>query len=88
MEEAALCLQHAESYHRFVLHTVIEVNKARKLRYDQEREAKRLERERAEWATGMAQAPIAEKKAPYVPLVILPVQTRLMGSGCRAWRVL
>lgn len=78
MEEAALCLQHAESYHRFVLHTVLEVNKARKLRYDQEREAKRLERERAEWATGMAQAPIAEKEAPYVPLVILPAQTRLM----------
>jgi hypothetical protein len=78
MEEAALCLQHAESYQRFIEHTVREVNKARQLRHEQEREAKRLERERAEWATGMAQAPIAEKEAPYVALAILPVHTRLM----------
>ena len=65
MDEAALCLQHAESYQRFVLHTVQEVNKARRLRsYEQEREARRLERERVEWATGMAQAPVTEKEAP------------------------
>jgi hypothetical protein len=78
MEEAALCLQHAESYQRFVQHTVKEVNKARHLRFEQEREAKRLERERAEWATGMAQAPIASRDAPYVQLDILPGHTRLM----------
>ena len=78
MEEAALCLQHAESYQRFVQHTVKEVNKARHLRFEQEREAKRLERERAEWATGMAQAPITSRDAPYVQLEILPGHTRLM----------
>ena len=78
MDEAALCLQHAESYQRFVLHTVHEVNKARRLRYEQDRDARRLERERAEWATGMAQAPVTEKEAPYAPIDILPAHTRLM----------
>jgi conserved oligomeric Golgi complex subunit 4 len=78
MDEAALCLQHAESYHRFLMHTVREVNKARQLRHEKEREAKRLERERAAWATGMAQAPVFEKETAYVPLSILPSQTRLM----------
>ena len=53
MEEAALCLQHAESYTRFMNHSCNEINKARKLRFDAEQEAKRIEREREEWATGM-----------------------------------
>jgi len=68
MEEAALCLQHAESYQRFLQHTVQEVNKARQLRYEKAREAKRVERERAEWANGMSQAPVTEKEDPYVHL--------------------
>jgi hypothetical protein len=78
MEEAALCLQHAESYQRFLQHTVQEVNKARQLRYEKAREAKRLERERAEWATGMSQAPVTEKEDPYVQLEILPAHTQMM----------
>eukprot|EP00546_Thalassionema_frauenfeldii_P017496 CAMPEP_0178894582 /NCGR_PEP_ID=MMETSP0786-20121207/97_1 /TAXON_ID=186022 /ORGANISM="Thalassionema frauenfeldii, Strain CCMP 1798" /LENGTH=524 /DNA_ID=CAMNT_0020564689 /DNA_START=167 /DNA_END=1739 /DNA_ORIENTATION=+ len=78
LDEAALCLQHAESYQRFLQHTVNEVNKARQMRYEKEKETKRLERERAEWATGMSQAPIAEHAAPYVPLEIIPKRTQLM----------
>jgi len=78
LDEAALCLQHAESYQRFLQHTVREVNKARQMRYEKEKETNRLERERAEWATGMSQAPIAEQDAPYVPLEIIPKHTHLM----------
>jgi len=55
MEEAVLCLQHAESYTRFIQHTVREVNKARALRYRSEQEERRMERERREWSTGMKQ---------------------------------
>jgi uncharacterized membrane protein YgcG len=54
MEEAALCLQHGESYTRFLWHTVSEINKARRLRHEQEEESKRHERERKEWATGLS----------------------------------
>lgn len=78
MEEAALCLQHAESYSRFVQHTVTEVNKARELRYKAEQEARKLERERAEWATGMANAPVVEKEQPFKPQEILPSHTQLV----------
>jgi len=53
MEEAVLCLQHAESYMRFLLHTCGEVNKARELRFRSEQEERRVERERREWTTGM-----------------------------------
>lgn len=55
MEEAVLCLQHAESYTRFIQHTVREVNKARELRHRSEQEERRIERERREWTTGMKQ---------------------------------
>ena len=78
MEEAALCLQHAESYSRFVHHTVSEVNKARELRYKAEKDARKLERERAEWATGMANAPVVEQEKPFVALEILPSHTQLV----------
>ena len=77
MEEAALCLQHAESYHRFLLHTVNEVNKAREMRYKVEQDERRLDRERAEWATGMSTAPKAAEEAPYKKLDILPSPTQL-----------
>ena len=53
LEEAALCLQHAESYTRFIQHTVREVNKARALRHKTEQDERRMERERREWSTGM-----------------------------------
>jgi conserved oligomeric Golgi complex subunit 4 len=52
MEEVALCLQHAESYLRFIQHTCHEVNKARQIRYEHAAQQMRLERERAEWAAG------------------------------------
>jgi hypothetical protein len=80
MEEAALCLQHAESYTRFINHTVKEVNNARAFRHQKEREERRMERERKEWATGMS-APTtvqeAKEDAEYVPLQILPARTQL-----------
>jgi hypothetical protein len=82
MEEAALCLQHAESYTRFIQHTVREVNKARALRFQQEQEQKRMERERKEWATGMSSNASAKEhlhdvEEEYTTLVILPVHSRL-----------
>jgi len=78
MEEAALCLQHTESYTRFINHTVREVNKARALRHRQRSEERRAERERKEWATGMS-APIQEQKeeSEYKELEILPAPTNL-----------
>ena len=88
MEEAVLCLQHAESYTRFIQHTVREVNKARALRFNAEQEERRVERERREWSTGLKQpgdkgddskdeeADDLEEKE-YTPLDILPSHTRL-----------
>ncbi|CAB9497309.1 Golgi complex subunit 4 [Seminavis robusta] len=83
MEEAALCLQHAESYTRFMNHSVQEINKARALRFHQEQEEKRVERERQEWATGMSttsssrSAEDYSERAEYEPLEILPARTQL-----------
>eukprot|EP00980_Cylindrotheca_fusiformis_P013377 scaffold3410_cov141-Cylindrotheca_fusiformis.AAC.20 len=62
LEEAALCLQHAESYTRFIEHTVREVNKARAMRFRQAQEQKRIERERKEWATGLSSSSSEKKK--------------------------
>ncbi len=86
MEEAVLCLQHAESYTRFIQHTVREVNKARALRFQAEQEERRVERERREWATGLGgkegdskdeeiDENLEEKE--YSPIEILPTHTRL-----------
>lgn len=77
MEEAALCLQHAESYQRFLQHTVNEVNKARQMRFKAEQEERKLDRERAEWATGMSSAPKAAEEVTYRVLDILPSHTQL-----------
>lgn len=49
MEEVALCIQHSESYLRFMQHTCSEVNKARKLRFENDQKLKERERERQEW---------------------------------------
>ena len=91
MEEAALCLQHAESYTRFIQHTVREVNKARALRFQAEQDERRAERERREWTTGMNNTKKdnqengvhdgdddddGEEKA-YQPIEILPSHTQL-----------
>ncbi len=91
MEEAVLCLQHGESYMRFIKHTVREVNKARALRFRSEQEERRVERERREWTTGLKQPggkggdskdeeidgddDLEEKE--YSPIEILPTHTRL-----------
>ena len=93
MEEAVLCLQHAESYTRFIQHTVREVNKARELRHRSEQEERRIERERQEWATGMKQPGDKDgetkdegtdgngngflEEEECFPLEILPTHTRL-----------
>lgn len=89
MEEAVLCLQHAESYTRFIQHTVREVNKARALRHKAEQEELRIERERREWSTGLKrpgdkagdskdeEADISLEEKEYTPLEILPTNTRL-----------
>lgn len=82
MEEAALCLQHAESYTRFIQHTVREVNKARAIRRQAEQEERRIERERREWSTGMKNGDQdddddADEERPYQPLEILPAHTQL-----------
>ncbi|KAL3935765.1 MAG: hypothetical protein SGBAC_008778 [Bacillariaceae sp.] len=90
MEEAALCLQHAESYLRFMEHSVKEVNKAGQMRFEQEREQAKREKERKEWATGMSGASTAsannrsmeedlddELDQDFVPLEILPAHTKL-----------
>ena len=50
MEEVAMCIQHTESYLRFVQHTCVEINRARKIRHDQTMERNRLELERHEWS--------------------------------------
>ena len=84
MEEAALLLQHAESYTRFIQHSVKEVNKARALRYEKQQQEKRMERERQEWATGMSSKSSSnsyddekDEDEPYQPLQILPAHTQL-----------
>jgi hypothetical protein len=91
LEEAALCLQHAESYTRFIQHTVREVNKARALRHHAEQEERRMERERREWTTGMSSSTSSgnsneknsqegsddDDEKEYVPLEILPAHTQL-----------
>lgn len=81
MEEAALCLQHAESYTRFMTHSCQEINKARALRFHQEQEEKRMERERQEWATGMSSSARpsedSTEQAQYEPIEILPSRTQL-----------
>mmetsp|Transcript_22587 Transcript_22587/g.53399 ORF Transcript_22587/g.53399 Transcript_22587/m.53399 type:complete len:976 (+) Transcript_22587:117-3044(+) len=92
MEEAALCLQHAESYSRFIQHTVREVNKARAIRFQAEQEERRAERERREWTTAMTNKKDGEEseeknsddddneEKPYQPLEILPAHTELQES--------
>lgn len=54
MEESALLLQHAETYTRFIQHTVREVNKARAIRQEQQQQERRQAKERKEWAAGLS----------------------------------
>jgi conserved oligomeric Golgi complex subunit 4 len=75
MEETAMCIQHAESYMRFIHHTCDEVNKARQIRYDQALQLARMERERLEWTTG--QRSFAVDEEDFKPMQILPASTPL-----------
>lgn len=77
MEEAALMIQHTESYTRFIEHTVKEVNKARALRHEQEIRAKRQERERMDWASTGGFSNDDDTEDTYKPVEILSGQTQL-----------
>jgi len=72
MEEAALSLQHAESYMRFLHHTVDQVQQARILRKDQERQERS---QMDEWGNEAKEDNEEEGEDP--PLQILPAQTKL-----------
>ena len=74
LEEAALLLQHAESYTRFVQHTIREIQKARHLKWQQEQQALELERERQEWATGQV---ICSQTKEFEQVEILPAHLQL-----------
>lgn len=76
MEEAAMCMQHAESYMRFLHHTCNEVNKARKIRFEQSQQQSRIERERQEWTRGHKE-PITEEEQ-FKPLQIISSSTPLV----------
>lgn len=89
MEEAAVCIQHSESYFRFVQHTCREVNRARQLRHEQDTERARMERERHEWSTGeKSQSSMDDNETDghqnaidakeFRDLEILPVSTNLV----------
>ncbi len=78
MEEAALLLQHAESYTRFIQHTVKEVNKARAMRHEQQQQERRQAQERREWAAGLSgDSKQDDNDDDYQPLQILPAHTQL-----------
>eukprot|EP00536_Pseudo-nitzschia_multiseries_P001397 jgi/Psemu1/181101/e_gw1.18.211.1 len=66
MEEAVLCLQHAESYTRFIQHTCREVNKARELRKDEN-----------DGDRGNDDDDDDDDGDEYSPLEILPTHTKL-----------
>lgn len=70
MEETVLCIQNAESYLRFIAHTCGEVNRARKLRFDKERNEEKLKRERKEWESGRTPKD-EDNEVVYKPIDIL-----------------
>ena len=89
MDEAALLLQHTESYERFVRHGCDEVNKARKLRLEQKREEERRKKrdEEARRAGGAQSTMFSgddsehkdgdEAEPEYKAIEILPPHTQL-----------
>ena len=89
LEEAALCIQHAESYTRFVQHCASQVQQARQLRFQHSRAETRRERERQEWQGGGKKKNAGngnkdktdndddELEAEYTPIEILPASTPL-----------
>jgi hypothetical protein len=77
MEEAARCIQHSESYIRFIQHTCSEVNKARRMRFERVQAQDRLERERQEWNKGKTASSVVDDEKEFEPLYILPDSTPL-----------
>ena len=67
MEEAALCIQHAESYLRFIQHTCKEVNKARHLRHEKQYQQ----------ASSNSSETKEESPPPFKAIEILPPSTPL-----------
>ena len=63
MEETAMCIQNSESYIRFLDHTCKEINKARQLRWERERQATR-------WTAN-------DTKEDYVSIEIVSPMTQL-----------
>lgn len=80
MQDVALCIQHSESYLRFVEHTCSEINKARQIRWEQEQAQRRLERQRQEWNGGKVYDHDDDDEkgdGHFRPLSILPSSTPL-----------
>lgn len=81
LQETATTVQHSETFCRFIQHTIVEVNKARRLRHEQRVEQARIERERQEWSTGQKEAedsiPLDNTNNEYKDLEILPSSTPL-----------
>jgi conserved oligomeric Golgi complex subunit 4 len=74
MDELAKCLQTTEAYLRFMQQTCAEVNKSRKVRFEQTAQQMRLERERHEYKTGEK---LPEPEMTYHDMMILPATTPL-----------
>jgi hypothetical protein len=85
LEEAALCVQHAEAYLRFLAHSCDQVGLARKMRHDQDAQ-RRLQEKRqrqSEWDSSEQagkeemEDDEEEKEEDYQPVEILPISTTL-----------
>ena len=64
LEEAALLLQHTESYERFIRHAVDEVNKARKLRAEQKKEQDEHQQQVEAASASVSDTKYTEEKVP------------------------
>ena len=85
LEEAALLLQHTESYERFIRHAVDEVNKARKLRAEQKKEQEEHQQQVEAASASVADTKYTEEKVKekYEEKLladILPAHTQLNES--------
>jgi hypothetical protein len=84
MEEAARCIQSAESYLRFIRHSADQINEARRIRFEQSRRQNQLDGERTKWKNSNKQSDDghvggdsdADGKE-YQPSIIVPDNTSL-----------
>lgn len=85
MEEAARCIQSAESYLRFIHHSSDQINEARKIRFEQSQRQSQLERERMDWNKSRKSSEEglnddeddASEEKTYQPTIIIPDNTSL-----------